>query len=81
MVMHSFMGMSVHLAPECPVYELPAEVLPGVPWQPGFRDDFNAWALRRFGTRCAVPIGKCLVLGGKTMLVRRGDFERLEALR
>lgn len=37
-------GMSVRLVPDRPRYELPAEVIPGVPWPAGFREEINAWA-------------------------------------
>lgn len=40
----SIYGMTVCLVPDPPRYQLPAEVMPGVPWPAGFREGFNAWA-------------------------------------
>lgn len=40
----SIYGMSVCLVPDPPRYQLPAEVMTGVPWPAGFREEFNAWA-------------------------------------
>ncbi len=38
------LGMDVIVVNDTPKYVLPEEVLPGVPWPPGFRDEFNAWS-------------------------------------
>lgn len=43
------MGTPVYVVPDQPRYVLPAEVIPGVPWPPGFREETNAWSLRVCG--------------------------------
>lgn len=45
----SIYGMSVCVVPDRPRYELPAEVMPGVPWPAGFREEINAWAASFLG--------------------------------
>jgi hypothetical protein len=50
---------------------LPPEVIPGVPWPPGFRDEINAWSLSFLGTYNVIPPGSALfVMGGHTAFVR-----------
>jgi hypothetical protein len=48
-------GMKVVVARSTPRYTLPAEVMPGVPWPEGFREETNAWARRVCGETCIVP--------------------------
>ncbi len=37
-------GFRLIVTPDRPRYELPAEILPGLPWPEGFREEINAWA-------------------------------------
>lgn len=40
--MQSIYGMPIFITPDLK-RELPAEVLPGVPWPPGFKQEIDAW--------------------------------------
>lgn len=71
-------GFQIVVAPERPRYMLPHEVLPGVPWPPGFRAEINDWAAKHCGTECAVPEGQMLVMGG-TVTMRRESYLKLRA--
>lgn len=42
--MNTILGINVIVVPDQARYQLPAEVMPGVPWPPGFREEVNAWA-------------------------------------
>ena len=57
-------------SPDRPKYELPAEVIPGVPWPPGFRDEINRWALGFFGTWNVVPTGVAYIINGDLAVIR-----------
>lgn len=61
-------GLDIIMATEHPRYTLPAEVLPGVPWPAGFKEDTDAWARRVCGTTCLVPRGQALMDGTKVIL-------------
>ena len=50
-------GMRIIESPDRPRYVLPEEVIPGVPWPPGFREDFNRWSVDFLGTWNVVPPG------------------------
>ena len=57
----TLLGMPVVISPDLPRYTLPAELLPGVPWPPGFRDEINAWSLDYLGTVCLLQDGEGIV--------------------
>lgn len=40
--MRSILGTPVHIIQDAK-RELPAEVIPGVPWPPGFKEEIDAW--------------------------------------
>ena len=69
-------GMQVVLSPDVPRYTLPAEVIPGVPWPPGFREEVNAWAFWYLGTTNTLPLGTVLKIGDDLLLMRREDLAR-----
>jgi hypothetical protein len=56
-------GMKVVVARSTPRYTLPTEVMPGVPWPEGFREETNAWARRVCGETCIVPDDMMIVRG------------------
>lgn len=47
--MKALLGYNVNVVPDRPKYKLPAEICPGVPWPPGFRDEINAWSASFLG--------------------------------
>ena len=59
------MGTPVYVVPDQPRYVLPEEVIPGVPWPPGFREETNAWSRRVCGEWN-------LLADGEVMAVDRG---------
>ena len=62
--MNSLLGLNIIVSPDHPKYELPREVIPGVPWPPGFREDINAWSLGFLGTRNLLKNGEVLAAQG-----------------
>jgi hypothetical protein len=70
-------GMKVVISPDIPKYVLPEEVMPGVPWPPGFRDEMNRWALSACGVTNLVPRGTAYVIGGKQVMVNPLDAKAL----
>lgn len=70
----SLLGLTVIQSPDRARYVLPAEVLPGVPWPPGFRDDINHWSASFLGVWNPVPAGQFLCVGAHTLLVRPQDM-------
>ena len=54
---NKFHGLNVIIAPKCPRYVLPEEVMPGIPWPAGFREEFNAWSKEVCGSVSSVPEG------------------------
>lgn len=74
-------SMKVVESPDRPRYTLPAEVIPGVPWPPGFREEFNHWSVGFLGTTNVVPNGMAYVLAGGSMLVMRPqDIVKLQTI-
>jgi hypothetical protein len=59
----SLLGIDIIEAPTYPNYELPKEVIPGVPWPKGFREDFMKWSKEFLGYNCAVPLNVVYFLG------------------
>lgn len=73
-------GMDVIESPDVPRYTLPAEVIPGVPWPIGFRDEINRWSRSFLGTTNKVPRGMAYVLGGRSIVMRPEDVLKISAL-
>jgi hypothetical protein len=71
-------GLRVIVSPDRPRYVLPDEVIPGVPWPPGFRDEINAWSASFLGTWNVVPEGQALVMGNNTVLLRAKQYAMLK---
>ena len=75
-----FGGIRVIESPDVPRYTLPAEVIPGVPWPPGFRDEFNQWSRSFLGTTNMLPRGTAYVIAGHTAVMRPADVVKLSGL-
>lgn len=76
----ALLGMTLVESLDMPRYTLPAEVIPGVPWPPGFRDDFNCWSLSFLGLTNAVPRGMAYVLANQFVVMRPDDMAALKML-
>lgn len=71
---HMLVGMKVQIAPETPKYKLPEDL----PLPPGFREEFNAWALARFGTTCIVPKDQLYIINKNTVVMQQMMYDRLK---
>jgi hypothetical protein len=65
-----FGGIKIIESPDRPRYVLPPEVIPGVPWPPGFRDEINRWSLEFLGTTNVVPFRTAYMFSGKYAVMR-----------
>ena len=74
------MGVDIVTPPDVPRYTLPAEVMPGVPWPPGFRDELNQWSRSFLGTTNVLPRGTAYLLAGRTLVMRPSDVVKLTGL-
>lgn len=72
-----FAGMKVVESPDLPRYTLPEEIMPGVPWPPGFRDEINRWSRSFLGTTNAVPRGTAYMIGNSMLVMRPSDVVKL----
>jgi hypothetical protein len=70
-------GLDVIESPDVPRYVLPEEVIPGVPWPPGFRDEINHWSREFLGTTNMLPPGMSYVIAGRYAVMRRSDVVKL----
>ena len=66
----SFAGLRIVESPDRPRYTLPAEVIPGVPWPSGFREEFNRWSVGFLGTVNVLPAGTMYVMAGGYAVMR-----------
>jgi hypothetical protein len=73
-------GLDVIVAPSVPRYTLPEEVIPGVPWPPGFRDEINRWSRSYLGTVDMIPRGTAYLIGGSRLVMRPADVVKLTNL-
>lgn len=80
-------GLQVQISPDRPRYTLPEEVMPGVPWPPGFRVGINKWAVGFLGTwnlvddKQAYRFGNVMVISPRTYeRLRNADVARLTRL-
>lgn len=71
-------GLRVTVSHDRPRYVLPDEIIPGVPWPPGFRDEINAWSTSFLGTWNPVPKGQALVMGNDVVLLRPEQYALLK---
>jgi hypothetical protein len=74
----SLFGIDIHEAPMIPRYQLPEELIPGVPWDPKFRAEINAWAKNFLGYTCVVPRDTVYMIhAGKTAIMHPLDAVKL----
>ena len=73
-------GYGVIVSRDYPKYVLPAEILPGVPWPPGFRDEINTWSRSFLGVSNAIIPGQYYVMENeKIIVVHPSDYAHLKA--
>ncbi len=72
--------MNIITPPDVPRYTLPKELMPGVPWPPGFRDDFNNWSRNFLGTTNILPRGTMYMLGNRHVVMRPDDVVKISGL-
>lgn len=60
----SWGGLKVVVVEDRPRYQLPEELIPGVPWNKEFRDEFNQWARSFLGSTNQIPDGQMGGVGG-----------------
>jgi hypothetical protein len=75
-----FGGMQIIESPDLNRYTLPEEILPGVPWPPGFRDDLNRWSRSFLGTTNALPRGTTYVLNNRAIVMRPEDILKISTI-
>ena len=73
-------GMDVIESPDVPRYTLPEELMPGVPWPAGFRDDINSWSRSFLGTTNVVPRGTVYMIGSRSIVMRPSDVVKISNL-
>lgn len=76
----TFAGMKIIESPDVPRYTLPAEVMPGLPWPSGFRDEINAWSRDFLGTTNMVPRGTAYMLAGGYAVMHPSDVVKISGL-
>ncbi len=77
--MNTLFGFNIVEARPIPRYVLPDEVIPGVPWPAGFRDDINTWSLAFLGASYLMSEGQAFIIGGHTVVVRPSTAAALRA--
>ena len=70
-------GMDVITPPDVPRYTLPTEVIPGVPWPSGFREEINRWSRAFLGTTNVVPRGTMFVIANQYAVMRPEDVVKI----
>jgi hypothetical protein len=73
-------GMKVIESPSRARYTLPPELLPGIPWPPGFREDFNSWSVSFLGTVNVLPHGQVYMRNGSIAIMRPEDIVKLSSI-
>ena len=61
--MHNIFGLPIHVSPDHNKYTLPEEVIRGVPWPKGFREEINKWSRDFIGIHNLVADGQVLKVG------------------
>ena len=75
-----FGGIRIIESPDRPRYTLPEEVIPGVPWPPGFRDEINQWSYSFLGTANIIPRGTAYMIGAGFAIMRPSDVVKITNL-
>ena len=75
-----FFGLKVIQSEDRPRYVLPKEVIPGVPWPPGFREKINTWSTEFLGTTNMLPKGAVFILANQYVIMRPRDVVKISNL-
>lgn len=67
---NNFLGLDIIESKSIPRYQLPEELIPGVPWDKKFRDDFNKWALEFLGTTNIIPANTVYIIADRYIVAR-----------
>ena len=73
----AFGGIKVTVSPDVPRYTLPEEIMPGVPWPSGFRDEINRWSRSFLGTTNLLPRGTAYMMAGGHAVMHPGDVVKI----
>jgi hypothetical protein len=60
-------------------YQLPEEIIPGVPWPVGFREEFNEWAKVACGSKPIIP-DDAIYMMDDTVIVSQVIYDSLVKL-
>lgn len=72
-------GMKVRLQPQLRGYYLPEEIMPGLPWPPGFKEDFDKWSEAFYTPRDMFP-GQMIILADGTTLLPEDAYHSLMSI-
>jgi len=70
-------GYRVVVSEDSPKYTLPEELIPGVPWPPGFRDEINTWSKSFLGYHNNLKPGQSYVIEDHTIVVHPTVYKTL----
>lgn len=73
----SLFGLNVIESKDTPRYTLPKEVIPGVPWPLGFRDEINTWSVKFLGTTNIMPKNVMYIVGRDIAVMRPEDIVKI----
>lgn len=75
--MNSLYGMPIYVSKDRPNYVLPDEVIPGVPWPPGFKQEIDEWSFHYLGTWNPIPVGKYYVINDSQIHMNEHDYVKV----
>lgn len=73
----SLFGFNIIESKDTPRYVLPKEIIPGVSWPKGFREEINDWSIKFLGTTNILPKNTMYVLGHKAAIMRPEDIVKI----
>jgi hypothetical protein len=68
--------MQVVISPDVPRYVLSNEIMPGLPWPPGFKQEVDAWALEVCGTHNLLG-DTVLIMNEHTLVMSKQTYAQL----
>lgn len=74
----SLLGINIIVAPDKPRYTLPAEVLPGIPWPAGFKENIDSWASKFFKPVPTIPDNEVYFIGSKNMTMNPRTYNAVK---
>jgi hypothetical protein len=75
--MQTLFGLNIVESPSRPNYVLPREIIPGISWPPGFRDEINKWSLEFLGTTNFIPENTIYFLNPASIIMRPEDIVKI----